>query len=150
MLGIWFEGYVSRCGASLNICPLLNVELWVAYPQIEKSPTKDIYIYQRRKEHYLNEKKVFVHWSNSKANNIPTKFYTRPNHIHHDFLHAYLMKRGEQNHTSGLVYSSLTSLRKDLLPNVDPLLMLIWQRTVGVAESDRKYLAQAAVQDLQS
>lgn len=62
---------------------------------------------------------------------------------------AYLIKGAEHNHTSRLVYLSLTSLSKDLLPNVDPLLMLIGQWTMGVAESVREDLAQAAVQDLQ-
>lgn len=46
--------------------------------------------------------------------------------------------------------SSLTSLCEDLLPDINPLLLLIRQRTMGIAERVRQGFAQTSVQDFQS
>lgn len=44
----------------------------------------------------------------------------------------------------------LARKREDLLPNIQPLLLLIRQRLVGVAEGGREQFAQTGIQNLQS
>jgi hypothetical protein len=46
-------------------------------------------------------------------------------------------------------FSALASLRKDLLPNIQPLLLLIGKRAVRVPEGRREEIAEASVENFQ-